>query len=131
MLLKRIDVVVLFVADLGRSREFYRDTLGLPLQFEDDVSLYFNLETTSLLLLSTTGAQDLLSNEAVGTQRPDGARSQHVSFVEDVDAVYRDLVAKGVAFIREPVDREWGMRTAHFLDPDGHIWELSQSIGTG
>jgi len=39
-----------------------------------------------------------------------------------------DLVAQGVEFIREPIDREWGLRTAHFEDPDGNIWKISQSL---
>jgi lactoylglutathione lyase len=27
-----------------------------------------------------------------------------------------------------PVDRDWGMRTASFTDPDGHIWEIAQEL---
>ena len=126
--LKGINVVVLFVADVNRAKTFYRDTLGFPLQFEDPDSAYFQLTGTSLLLLSIAGAQDLLSNEAVASPGAPGAGSQLVAFVENVDAVHAELSAKGVEFIREPVDREWGMRTAHFKDPDGHIWELSQEL---
>jgi uncharacterized glyoxalase superfamily protein PhnB len=48
--------------------------------------------------------------------------------VEDVDALYADLASKGVEFVREPVDREWGLRTAHFKDPDGNIWELARPL---
>lgn len=128
MTVKRIDVVVLFVTDLKRARTFYQDTLGLVMTFEDQHSAYFELKGASLLLLSIAGAQDLLSREAVPVQRPADARSQHVAFVEDVDAVYEELVAKGVEFIREPIDREWGMRTAHFKDPDGNIWEIAHQL---
>ena len=126
--LKRIDVVVLFVADLDRAKAFYGDTLGLVLKHEDQDSAYLELETASLLLLSIAGAQDLLSSEVVGAQRPGGADSQLVAFVENVDAVYADLAAKGVEFVREPTDRAWGLRTAHFKDPDGHIWEISHTL---
>jgi catechol 2,3-dioxygenase-like lactoylglutathione lyase family enzyme len=126
--LKRIDAVVLFVTDLERAKLFYRDTLGLSMNFEDDASAAFNFDNTLLILLSIAGAHDLLSSEAVAGQRPAGASSQLVAFVEDVDAVHAELVAKGVEFIREPIDREWGLRTAHFKDPDGHIWEISHSL---
>ena len=129
--LKRIDVVVLFVADLNRSKVFYRDILDLELKFEDESSAFFELETTSLLLLSITGAQDLLSSEAVAVQPPSGARSQLVSFVEDVDTTYTDLVVQGVEFVKEPIDRDWGLRTAHFRDPDGNIWEIAQQLVKG
>jgi catechol 2,3-dioxygenase-like lactoylglutathione lyase family enzyme len=126
--LKRIDVVVLFVADLDRAKAFYRDTLGLRMKFEDQVSAGFDFDTTMLLLLNIAGAQDLLSSEAVAVQRPTGASSQLVTFVEDVDAIYTDLVAQGVEFVRKPIDRAWGLRTAHFKDPDGNIWEVAQSL---
>jgi lactoylglutathione lyase len=126
--LRRIDVVVLFVADLERAKAFYQDTLGFPMKFEDESSAFFELEGTSLILLSIAGAHDLLSSEAVPAQHPSGASSQLVAFVEDVDAIYTDLVAQGVEFVREPTDRAWGLRTAHFKDPDGNIWEIAQQL---
>jgi lactoylglutathione lyase len=131
MTLKRIDAVVLFVADLERARAFYRDTLGMTMEFEDQASAGFRLENTLLLLLTIAGAQDLLSQSAVAAQRPTGSSSQLVAFVEDVDAIYADLVAQGVEFVRMPIDREWGLRTAHFKDPDGNIWEIAQSLVKG
>lgn len=126
--LKGIDVVVLFVTDLARAKSFYGDTLGMQVQFEDEASAGFDFGTTLLLLLSVNGAEDLLSSEAVAAQPPNGVRSQLVSFVEDVNAVYRDLSSQGVEFIREPIDRAWGMRTAHFKDPEGNVWELAQQL---
>ncbi len=27
-----------------------------------------------------------------------------------------------------PIDREWGVRTASFTDPDGHIWEIAEQL---
>jgi len=126
--LKRLDAAVLFVADLNRAKTFYRDTLGLHMNFEDDVSAAFDFDNTLLLLLTTGGAQDLLSSEAVAAQRPTGASSQLVAFVDDVDAIHKELVAQGVEFVREPIDREWGLRTAHFKDPDGNVWEIAHSL---
>jgi uncharacterized glyoxalase superfamily protein PhnB len=26
------------------------------------------------------------------------------------------------------MDREWGVRTASFTDPDGHIWEVAARL---
>ncbi len=126
--LKRIDAVVLFVADLDRAKTFYRDTLGLQMKYEDQESAGFDFDPTLLLLVSIAGAQDLLSREAVAVPRPAGSSSQLVAFVDDVDGLYTDLVAQGVEFVRKPIDREWGLRTAHFKDPDGNIWEIAQSL---
>jgi lactoylglutathione lyase len=126
--LKRVDVAVLFVADIERTKAFYREKFDLRAAEDDEDGAYFQLEGASLMLLSKPGAQDLLSNDAVAVDSSLGASSQLVAFVDDVDAAYSDLAARGVEFVREPTDREWGLRTAHFKDPDGHIWELAQPL---
>jgi catechol 2,3-dioxygenase-like lactoylglutathione lyase family enzyme len=128
---KRIDVVVLFVADLDRAKTFYRDVLGLEVANEDADSAYFPLETASLLLLTASAAQNLLGSEAASEPPSAGAWSQLVATVDDVDALYADLVSRGVEVIREPADQWWGLRTAHFKDPDGHLWEINQPMAAG
>jgi catechol 2,3-dioxygenase-like lactoylglutathione lyase family enzyme len=131
MTLKRVDVIVLFVADVERAKTFYRDTFGLHPDEEDAEGAFIKLDTMFLALLGPAAAQDLLTPEAVARQPATGASSQLVAFVDDVHAVYAELIAQGVEFVREPTDRAWGLRTAHFKDPDGHIWELAQPIATG
>jgi uncharacterized glyoxalase superfamily protein PhnB len=49
--------------------------------------------------------------------------------VEDVDAAARGLAERGVTLLNGPVDRPWGVRTAAFADPAGHVWELAQPTG--
>ncbi|MBK8019931.1 MAG: VOC family protein [Chloroflexi bacterium] len=45
--------------------------------------------------------------------------------VDDVDQAVQSLQGKGVSFIAMPTDRpDWGMRTAHFRDPDGNLLEI-------
>jgi catechol 2,3-dioxygenase-like lactoylglutathione lyase family enzyme len=44
--------------------------------------------------------------------------------VEDVEAVRAELEEHDVAVISGPADRDYGMRTLTFADPDGHTWEL-------
>ncbi len=41
--------------------------------------------------------------------------------------VFRKLSLR-VELLNGPVNREWGMRTAGFTDPDGHIWEIAQKL---
>ena len=55
----------------------------------------------------------------------DGARMVLTVGVDDVDAVCAELAAKGVELLNGPMDRPWGIRTASFRDPSGHIWELA------
>lgn len=44
-----------------------------------------------------------------------------ISFiVDDVDATYEELIAKGVEVISPPEDMPWGARATSFKDPDGN-----------
>ncbi len=40
----------------------------------------------------------------------------------------QELSNRGVELLNGPIDREWGMRTAAFEDPDGHVWEVAQQF---
>jgi glyoxylase I family protein len=52
----------------------------------------------------------------------------HLAFqVDDVDATYRELVAKGVQFFIEPRSAISDIRMAFFRDPDGNPLELFES----
>jgi uncharacterized glyoxalase superfamily protein PhnB len=48
--------------------------------------------------------------------------------VDDADAVCAELATRGVELLNGPMNRQWGMRTASFSDPDGHIWEVAQEL---
>ena len=119
---------VLFVEDLERAKAFYIDALGFSLEFGDDTSAGLIIGDVMFLLVTVPSASDMLPGEVLGTtrgQRPVGLLN---IFVENVDEAYERLRSMGVAFIVDPMDRDWGRRTAHFKDPDGFIWEISQSI---
>jgi uncharacterized glyoxalase superfamily protein PhnB len=45
--------------------------------------------------------------------------------VDDVDATAAELKRRGVELLNGPTDRPWGIRTASFPDPGGHIWEIA------
>jgi lactoylglutathione lyase len=122
-------LIVLFVKDFGRSRDFYENVMGMEYKHgEDGTDGYFQLGADGMLLISHDIADDLLSPAAVDHEPSRGARSVLVAEVEDVDAAYAELIAKGVEFIQPPQDREWGLRCTHLKDPDGNVWELHTPI---
>jgi uncharacterized glyoxalase superfamily protein PhnB len=53
---------------------------------------------------------------------------QFAVIVDDVDAVCAEIAGRGVQPLTGPADRDWGMRTATFTDPGGHIWEIAQEL---
>jgi len=121
-------MAVLFVEDLARARDFYENVLGLPYVNGDEQSAYLNLDPDGLMLINHVAADDLLSAGDVDHEVARAARSVMVTEVDDVDSLYEELRAKGVEFIRTPEDRSWGLRCAHFKDPDGNVWEIHTKV---
>lgn len=55
-----------------------------------------------------------------------GTRALLTITVDDVDAMCAELAARGVELLNGPMDRPWGVRTAAFRDPGGHVWEIAK-----
>jgi uncharacterized glyoxalase superfamily protein PhnB len=49
-------------------------------------------------------------------------------WVDSCDATVELLRGRGGDFLNGPGDRPWGQRTAAFVDPDGHAWEIAQDL---
>lgn len=50
-------------------------------------------------------------------------------YVEDVDEIYRRAVAAGATSLHEPMDQEYGERSAAFADPGGNQWYPATASG--
>lgn len=120
-----IAAITLFVDDLEEARRFYNDVFGLSVVFEDENSAVFRFGDTLVNLLRVTEAQALVEPAAVASSG-DGVRFQFTLGVQDVDAMCEELKLRGVELLNGPMDRPWGIRTASFRDPGGHIWEIAQ-----
>ena len=120
-----ISAITLFVEDLPAAKRFYGEVFGLPIKFEDDVSAVFDFRNTLINLLATSAAPELIE-PAVAAPPDAGTRMQFTIAVDDVDGMCAELTARGVKLLNGPMDRPWGVRTASFQDPAGHIWEIAK-----
>ncbi|MEU4245314.1 VOC family protein [Actinoplanes sp. NPDC026619] len=109
----------MLVTDLARSVSFYRDTLGFYEIDSGDGSAVLASGDTRLVLrtvtdLSAAAGRLIYLNLEVG----------------DVEAVYAELIAKGVTFQHAPQPVNRGDRlelwSATFSDPDGHSVAITQ-----
>ena len=122
-----VGAITLFVEDVPRAKAFYADVFGVPIVFEDESSAAFKFENTIVNLLKASEAHDLIAPGAVATPET-GSRLQLTIWVDDADAVCAQLESRGVTLLNGPIDRAWGMRTAAFADPAGHVWEVAQEL---
>jgi catechol 2,3-dioxygenase-like lactoylglutathione lyase family enzyme len=111
--------ITVLVTDLPRSIAFYRDTLGFYEIDNGDGSAVLASGDTRLVLRTVQG----LSAEA--------GRLIYLNLeVGDIEAVYAELQAKGVAFVHPPQPVNRGDRlelwSATFHDPDDHNIAITQ-----
>jgi catechol 2,3-dioxygenase-like lactoylglutathione lyase family enzyme len=121
----QVDVITLFVEDVDRAKTFYCKVFELQTVYEDDNSAVVEFDNMVINLLDMSQAPGLIAPATVAVASS-GSRFQFTISVEDVDGACIELAQRGVTLLNGPMDRPWGIRTASFTDPDGHIWEFAQ-----
>ena len=122
-----VGAITLFVEDAREAQAFYERVFGVTPVFEDDVSAAFSFDNMLVNLLARSAARELVEPIQVGDGGA-GSRFQLTIWVDDADAECARLAELGVELVNGPVDRAWGVRTACFADPDGHVWEVAQPL---
>jgi lactoylglutathione lyase len=123
---KQIGAINLIVADLERSKTFYREIFGLPPQHEDEDVEIFRFKDTYVFLQHDSAHKDAPAGDVLGLAQK--GVGQFAIIVEDVDAVHAELEEHRVTVISGPADRDWGMHTLTFVDPGGYTWEIAQEL---
>ncbi len=113
MQVEKVDFVSVLTQDIPRAKEFYGETLGLPIETESENDMEFRLGQVTLDVFNPTSiGQDFAPSPAGIAIR-----------VQDVAAARADLEAKGVQFDGDTVDT--GVcHFAFFKDPDGNALML-------
>jgi catechol 2,3-dioxygenase-like lactoylglutathione lyase family enzyme len=117
------------IDDTQRSKAFYEQVFGAKAVYEDEDAVAFEFEFENMVvnILRVPAAHELIAPAPVGDA--DAPRRFQLTIgVQDTDVVCEQLTARGVELLNGPTDRVWGMRTAAFTDPDGHIWEVAAKI---
>jgi predicted enzyme related to lactoylglutathione lyase len=102
--------ILLRPADLGRSRRFYRDQLGLAVYRE-----FGSPADPGVVFFLGSGFLEVSGN-APG---PPGQSVMIWLQVRDVRAEHERLAAAGVRVLREPAAEPWGLTEMWIEDPDG------------
>ena len=122
-----VGAITLFVDDPERSKIFYANVFDLGPVYEDENAAAFKFENTIINLLRRSDASELVAPGRAADQG-DGASFQLTIWVEDADAACAELADRGISLLNGPIDRPWGLRTATFTDPDGHVWEVAAEL---
>jgi lactoylglutathione lyase len=115
--------VTLVQERLDEAKAFYAEAFELAAVFEDESNAVFKIGETVVHLLDVGAAPNLIGPGPVAAPSA-GHRVQLAIQVDDVDDLCRQLAQRGVRILSGPMDRPWGIRTANFEDPGGHLWEV-------
>ena len=102
---------ILYCKNWTQTVSFYRDRIGLPVNFSNDWFLEFWL---------TDDARISTADESRASVKSGGGAGLTLALkVKDIDSVRADMEKSGVA-PTEIRHHPWGARVFYFYDPEGH-----------
>jgi catechol-2,3-dioxygenase len=125
MQIKELGHVVLYVSNLKRSADFYRDTLGFrEIHRDGGIALFSSGRTHHELLLIEVGGSPVFG-------RLPTPGLYHIGFKigdspEDAKSVYAELKEKGVTIVG--TGDHYVTHSIYVLDPDGNELELYADV---
>jgi catechol 2,3-dioxygenase-like lactoylglutathione lyase family enzyme len=115
----RIELILMPVSDVDRSRAFYGETLGWPVDHDQTVD-----ENIRFVQVTPPGSACSIAFGRGLTEMEPGSLRAIQAVVGSAEEVLADLTARGVE--ADGVDEQpWG-RFVTFADPDGNTWTLQQ-----
>ena len=116
----QLNYAIVFVSDMAKSVEFYRDVVGIELRFESTHWSEFSTgsATLALHLGEPTDAVDV-DPKSPGHCRPGLA-------VSNLDEFHSRMIAHEVRCVQTP-KAVFGARVAQYLDPDGLTISVSEA----
>lgn len=117
-------VPVLSVHDVNVSLKFYTQKLGfkqdMALDGPDGIVAFAGIRLgQAAFMLSRSETENVGQGVVFMIYLPEDA---------DIDAVYKDVQAKGIAIEEELATQYWGDRTFSVKDPDGFFITLAKTI---
>jgi lactoylglutathione lyase len=123
----RFDMIGLFVRDMPAMVAFYRDVLGLEVDW-DVGSPYaeFKHEGIRFSMYARGELPGLLGQAPAYPDGINGTFELAIDYphFEDVDREWERIVQAGGRPVLAPRNEPWGMRSSYVADPDGNLIEI-------
>jgi lactoylglutathione lyase len=119
----QLDCLMLYVADVRATCDFYQRAFGLSPKFVNDEGTYAQIESGGSTLAF---AAEVAANLPLHLNRPDQAcAAMQIAFITpDVAAAFATAVAAGATPVTAPEQKPWGQTWARVRDDNGVLIEL-------
>lgn len=126
----KLTYTILYVNNVHKSVEFYKNAFGLKHKFTHESGEYAEMDTGSVTLAFCGHA---LANQIVKKDyhkaSPSSQIGSQISFyADDVKSAYQAALKAGAKSVAEPELKPWGWENAMVLDIDGHFVEFAKEI---
>ena len=112
-----INAVTFATPDMARAVGFY-EALGFSIAYGGETAAFTSFRVGK-------GSLNLARRD---DQPPSTGMVRVIFYVDDVDAMYARVRARGFAPEAPPRDAEWGERYFHLTDPDGHPLSFARPL---
>ncbi len=125
----QITAILIGVRDLKRSKQFYSEGLGCPIDKDFPAFVSFNLgDGSSALALYEW---DALAGDAGVAKEGSGFRGFSLPYIVSstrrVDEVLDQATRAGGKLVKPAQNAQWGGYFGYFSDPDGYLWKVASS----
>lgn len=124
--IKKITDICILVDNIETTVDFYTQKLGFQLRRRAEG--FADFHAPGVILAAWELDHINAHTKVVPNTRARGVNKACIA-VEldspaDIDALYTELLKKGVKFLAPPADYAWTARCVYFHDPDQTLWEL-------
>ena len=127
----KLNNIRLLVDDFDACFKFYKNTVGLHCSYGNlgDNFASFDIGVPGgLCIFKAELMNDALQKNAISAKNTTDKFAIIIE-VESVDKMTESLKKKKVKFVTESTDMPvWGIRVAHFRDPEGNLIELFSNL---
>jgi catechol 2,3-dioxygenase-like lactoylglutathione lyase family enzyme len=119
---------VAFVRNIGVSKKFYTEVLGMTVEFDFGKNIILKGGITLWEISPAHIIPERLGINSVGDKKVN--RFEFYFETADIEAVVQKVKASGVEFLHSLHEEPWGQKTIRLFDPDRHLIEIGESIET-
>ncbi len=116
--IRSINAVTLATSDMARAVRFYL-ALGFVMAYGGERAAFTSFRVGD-------GSLNLAELDEPGP--PSTSRARVIFYVDDVDAMYAHVLARGFVPETAPRDATWRERYFHLSDPDGHNLSFARPL---